>query len=436
MEYRYIEIYFAGNTDFQEVVHISKFIIITVRKKNVRMGAALLLCLALLWGVSYYVKSTQTSSQPTAGEYVILANNDLGMHCIQPDYSTFLILPPGNNLSVQVFEKGKEKAMLITSGINLEYEVNDNTSSADKVNFWEYAKDYGFNVAPDVGLTGNKLKGVFRLSKDKKYFEATAIPVVPYNDNQKKENPYQTVKITIKDSSTGKVLAVQDKVVLPVSDEMMCSNCHGTQDTGKNILKSHDKNEGTKLYADLTQGKRHRCNECHSDNILNESGKSGVPALSLAIHGFHSSRMGMSKLANQCYNCHPGAVTKCLRGVMAAKGITCSDSKCHGNIEKVSQTILNGRRPWLDEPDCGACHGADYAVNTGTLYRNSYLNNGPDDMNSQIKCISCHNSPHSEWPSTLALDNVIPVQLFGKPDFIRQCSACHEGAGKLHGVGR
>lgn len=416
--------------------HISRVIIILTRKKAVKMGTALLACIGLLCGVSYYAKSTQSVFKPSGGEYVILANNDIGMHCIQPDYSAFLILPPGNNLEVQVFEKGKDKAKLIISGITLEYEVNDNTSSADKVNFWEYAKDYGYDIAPDVGITGNELKGVLKLSKDKKYFEATAIPVVPYNDGQKQVNPYQTVKITIKDSSTGKALTVQDKVVLPVSDEMMCSNCHGTQDTDKNILMAHDGNEGTQLYTDLTQGKRHRCDECHSDNISNAPGKDGVPALSQAIHGFHSSRMSISKLANQCYNCHPGEVTKCNRGVMAANGITCSDSKCHGSMANVSQTILNGRRPWLDEPDCGACHGADYAVNTGLLYRNSYLVNGPDDMNGKIECKSCHNSAHSEWPSTLALDNVIPVQLYGRPDFIRECSACHKGAGKLHGAGR
>lgn len=415
---------------------MSKVIIISFRKNSIRIVTAFLFSLFLLWRASYYVKSTQTLSLQTGGEYVILANNDLGMHCIQSDYSAFLIFPPGNNLVVQVFAKGREDAQLTTSGLTLEYEVNNNTSSADKVNFWKYAKDYGFNIAPDEGITGNKLKGTLTLSKDKKYFEATAIPVVPYNDNQKQKNPYQTVKITVKDSSTGKVLAVQDNVVLPVSDEMMCSNCHGIEDTDKNILKSHDKKEGTTLYDDLIQNNRYSCSECHSDNISNAAGKSNVPSLSLAMHGFHSQTMGMSKLENQCYNCHPGTVTKCLRGVMAANNITCNNSNCHGNIEQVSQSIENGRSPWLDEPDCGACHGADYSVNPGILYHNSYLANGPDEMNGQIKCTSCHNSPHSEWPSTLALDNVIPIQLFGNPDFIRQCSACHEGSGKLHGVGR
>ena len=168
---------------------MSKVIIISFNKNTIRIVTAFMLCIVLLWGASRYVKSIQTLSLQTGDEYVILANNDLGMHCMQSDYSTFLIFPPGNNLVVQVFAKGKEEAHLITSGITLEYEVNNNTSSANKVNFWEYAKDYGFNIEPDEGITGNKLKGTLALSKDKKYFEATAIPVVPYNDNQKQKNP-------------------------------------------------------------------------------------------------------------------------------------------------------------------------------------------------------------------------------------------------------
>ena len=39
--------------------------------------------------------------------YVILAWNDLGMHCAQDDYSYFLILPPFNTLHAQVFERGE-----------------------------------------------------------------------------------------------------------------------------------------------------------------------------------------------------------------------------------------------------------------------------------------------------------------------------------------
>ena len=40
------------------------------------------------------------------GEYRVLANNDLGMHCSQEDFSEICILPPFNNLRAQVIKPG------------------------------------------------------------------------------------------------------------------------------------------------------------------------------------------------------------------------------------------------------------------------------------------------------------------------------------------
>jgi hypothetical protein len=360
------------------------------------------------------------------------------MHCIQKDYSGFLILPPGNNLKVQVFKTGVQSAELITKDIIVEYEVNGNTTSSNKLNFWKYAKDYGYNIPDDVGITGNRLKGVCVLSSDKRYFEATAIPITPFNDNDTRENPYQTTKITVKDAASRKVIAVQDKVVLPVSVDMNCSLCHGTSETNKDILSSHDRKEGTKLYSDLLQNKRHRCSECHKDNALEDPGKQGATSLSYAVHNFHAAKVGSSSQSNVCYSCHPGPATQCSRGVMAANGLTCSSKGCHGNMEQVAQSQKNGREAWINEPDCGDCHGNEYGSNivkdTGArlLYRNSYLMNGPNGMNAIIHCASCHNSPHSEWPSTVDIDNSIPLNILGKRDFIRDCNACHAGSGKLH----
>lgn len=406
---------------------------------KLKTSAAVIFSLTFLWITTLCIKPSSAQTEAQSQKYIILADNDLGMHCIQKDYSGFLILPPGNNLKVQVFKAGVEKAELITKDIIVEYEVNGNTTSANKLNFWKYAKDYGYNISEDEGITGNKLKGVCVLSGDKKYFEATAIPVTPYNDNDTKENPYQTAKITVTDAISGKVLSVQDKVVLPVSDEMNCSNCHGTSETNKNILSSHDRKEGTNLYSDLVQNKRHRCSECHKDNALEAPGKPGVTSLSYSMHGFHAAKVGSSSENNPCFNCHPGPVTQCSRGVMAANGLTCANDSCHGNIDQVAQSQEKGREAWLNEPDCGTCHGEAYGSNivkdTGTrlLYRNSYLMNGPNGMNALIQCASCHNSPHSEWPSTVEVDNSIPIKILGKRDFIRECTACHQGSGKLHG---
>ena len=37
--------------------------------------------------------------------------------------------------------------------------------SAGKTNFWTYAPQYGFNVAPNVGITGNGLSGNMALAE-------------------------------------------------------------------------------------------------------------------------------------------------------------------------------------------------------------------------------------------------------------------------------
>ncbi len=88
-------------------------------------------------------------------------------------------------------------------------------------------------------------------------------------------------------------------------------------------------------------------------------------------------------LNHACYNCHPGARTKCLRGAMASGGVVCQD--CHGQMQQVGNDfsknkpggsfslandyyqLTNGakpapstpRVPWANEPGCGSCHTGD-----------------------------------------------------------------------------
>ncbi len=38
------------------------------------------------------------SAQQKFGNYVVLAWNDLGMHCLNPTYDVLVVLPPYNNL--------------------------------------------------------------------------------------------------------------------------------------------------------------------------------------------------------------------------------------------------------------------------------------------------------------------------------------------------
>jgi hypothetical protein len=375
----------------------------------------------------------------SAARYAVFAVNDLGMHCYQRSYAGFMILPPANNLKVQIFRKGAEEARLVTTGVRVTYRIIDNTRSSNKTDFWRYASSYGFmGLKPNVGITGNGLSGRMKLAAGRRYWEATAIPITPYTDNLT-FNPLQVARVTVRSARTGKVIAVQPKVVVPVSDEMRCDLCHGPVDTAGSILQAHDAANATTLYADLQAGVRHACSQCHKDNALGASGVPGVKPLSQVVHGFHADKMGVpavAALGTPCYACHPGAITKCLRGRMAQVGFTCTSAGCHGDMTQVadSQGAPTNREAWLDEPTCGGCHGATYAETPGQLYRNSYLSNGPEGMNGKrIQCESCHGSPHAEWRSTKSIDNQVPLQLQGAATFIKRCSACHGDAnGRIH----
>ena len=51
--------------------------------------------------------SSPTSPAPPAqGDYVVLAWNDLGMHCLNPSYDKLVVLPPFNTIWAQVIKRG------------------------------------------------------------------------------------------------------------------------------------------------------------------------------------------------------------------------------------------------------------------------------------------------------------------------------------------
>jgi hypothetical protein len=413
---------------------MSKFHAVVVKKKTLVIAlVGVVLCAAAVVLTASLISDAAVPVTGGSGAYTILAMNDIGMHCIQPDYSGFLLLPPANTLKVQVIQKGTRDARLVSSGIRVTYEMVDNTTSDGKTNFWKYAKDYGYDVAPNVGITGNGLKGEFTLSADGKYYEAAAIPVTPYNDGNSQLNPYQLAHIRVLDARTGEVLAEASSVVVPVSDEMDCGICHGQTNTDFAILTAHDKLSGTSLVKNLQNGQRYKCGQCHKDNALGLPGKPDVLPLSQAIHSFHADKMAAVSVSPLCYSCHPGPVSQCYRGQMALADVSCDSDKCHGDMTNIAQTQAEGRQAWLDEPDCSGCHGEKYAVNPGLLYRNSYLLNSPgEEMNGLILCESCHNSPHAEWVSAQAKDNLLPHSLLGYDSFIDKCTVCHEGEGKVH----
>ncbi len=368
--------------------------------------------------------------QAAAGDIVVLAWNDLGMHCYNRDFEYLAVLPPYNTLYAQIIRAG-DPPTLVTTGITVTYHFPDNTFSVGKSNFWDYDQQlFGVDLAPNVGLTGKGLAGEMDLRDD--HFVAEGIPLTEFRDSDYAANPnntpaypYQLALVEVWDTATGEKLT-ESTVVAPVSTEMHCDTCHfdgGVEDiaTGSvelNILTLHDK-ENADEYPQGHSGKLVDrtpvlCAECHSSNALGAPGVSDIPSLSRAMHNKHSeSEVGIAPTTDGCYQCHPGPQTKCLRDTMSEQGMGCVD--CHGAMRQVSQNP----DPWLKEPRCdnAACHGSDYAQNQA-LYRLS-------QDHGDIFCAGCHDSPHAVAPSTQPNDAIKFVELQGKPGPLATCGVCH-----------
>lgn len=363
-------------------------------------------------------KSKNPSNSPTGltGDYSVFAWNDLGMHCLNPSYDKLVILPPYNNLLVQVVKRGNPP-VIVTSGITVSYKLTNNTTSYNKKSyggFWDNAlKLFGFVPAHDIGLKGNGLSGDMSLSSD--HYTAEGIPVVPVNDNGV-WSPYQVAEITVKNAS-GTTIA-QTQATVPTSDEINCAKCHGsaTVDAFDDILSKHDIAHKTNLSASAS--KPVLCASCHPSPAL---GITTGPQkfLSQVLHGSHANRTGIS-----CYDCHPGATTKCNRSLAhTADNGNCT--ACHGTMDNVASTIANGRIPWASEPSCTKCHFGVSGLDTGTvLYRNS-------KGHGNMYCTACHGSPHAMYPSRETSDNYQSKQYQGFNTTIKtigSCGVCHSNS--------
>ncbi len=335
---------------------------------------------------------------------ILLAWNDLGMHCANKDFQNMAVLPPYNNLTAQVILKGdaSKKPALLTDGVLVTYEIPGNTYSVGKTNFWSYEdKLFGVNLPDNVGLTGNGLTGVMSFRDGA--FRAEGIPITPYTDaDLANEDPYQQAMVRLFDSGGGE--AASTRPVVPVSNEINCvsSKCHSSE---MDILNEHENEDGFN-----PANRPLLCASCHASNALGTTGKGEAPPLSQAIHGKHGSK------TDDCYQCHPGNNTKCLRDVMYSQGLRCQT--CHGSVANVAATVSRGRRPWLDEPRCGECHGSVFSEEPAKLYRQSKGHGG-------LYCSACHGSPHAIQPTIIERDNSQNIALQGFSGPLRDCTVCH-----------
>lgn len=423
-------------------------------KKQFWIAIPVIIVLVTAGMIDYKVTADSSASRPQPSpqgpKYIVLAWNNLGMHCYNPDFSNLAILPPYNTLMAQVI-KVDEPPQIVTSGVIVEYRFPDNTYSVDKkghpdkTNFWEFEQAlYGVTTPPNIGLTGKGLSGTMDLSPNGAYYIAEGIPLTDIRDQDavtQKAYPFQKAEITVRDANNPSLVLAQVIAVAPVSTELMCVNCHDdTMDattrypitpTGKvetNILALHDYlNANT--YAQfldafpdllaktpLLENQPVNCDWCHSSNATGAQPVGEIKSLSNAIHGHHNptNAPDITPDTAGCYNCHPGPETQCLRDTMSTNfAMNCTN--CHGDITVVAQNT----NPWLIEPKCSntGCHGTGYDT-TLALYRESTGHGG-------IFCEGCHDSTHAIAPSRVSNDTIKFIELQGHSGSLSDCTACH-----------
>ena len=414
--------------------------------------------------------------------YTLIGWNDLGMHCMDADYSVFSILPPYNVIHAQLIDPSGD---LVTDpdalGITVTYEAiadpdgSINTTSIGKTNFWDWVVSFfgpaTASLQPDQGLVGYDMPGpvntpqVMHFDPAFNWLTGEGIPITPYDDNGEK-NYYPTMLLVARNAS-GSVLA-STRIVLPVSDEMSCTSCHGSGsgpaarpsggwindpdpelDYRYNVLLLHDDLEGGTakytdalaaagynsggLYATVTSdGTSILCDTCHASNALPGTGLPGISPLTEAVHSLHAGVIdpsnGMTLNASEnrtaCYTCHPGSDTRCLRGAMGAAVATNGDlsmqcQSCHGSMSRVGET---GRAGWFDQPTCQNCHSGTATNNNGQI---RYLSAFDGSGNPRVAV----NDTFATNPDTPAAG--VSLYRFSTGHGGLQCEACH---GSTHAI--
>jgi len=430
---------------------------------NVRIAIAALIMAA--FPVELFAQSNWT----------VIGWNNLGMHCMDSDYSVFSILPPYNTIHAHVIDSGGN---LVTNpvGIGVSYHaVSDlngsiNRTSKGKSNFWDYENLlFGLSLTEDTGLPvpgpdsfvmpgTNNVPQAMHFEPGLNWFAAYGIPISPYDDDGK-PNQYPMMRLMVTNTS-GHVLAMTD-IVLPVSDEMDCKLCHASgsgpaaepdagwvwdahpgRDYRLNILRRHDQFGLTNpvftaalaakgfnpagLYATASnEGHPILCAACHLSEALPGSGIEGIPPLTEAMHSGHEvaidPRNGMplgSDVNRQsCYTCHPGSETRCLRGAMgravASEGsMLMQCQSCHGSMAEVGSPLRTG---WLQEPNCQACHVGSATNSFGVIRFTDAFTNGSLRVPKETMFAT---TPHTPMTNT-------SLYRFSSGHGGLQCSACH-----------
>ena len=391
---------------------------------------------------------------PDKAEYVLTAFCTQGMREVTDAEPAWSLLRPGNVLVAQLIRRGPTPVVI--SG-----------QDADNVRL-RYSLDAPYAGGRNAAVAQGELKP----QTDGAAFVSSSIAVMPYTV-EGAFAPYPTARVEALDLE-GRVLA-ESRVVLPVSTELGCRNCHTgswkqdgkagiSKRTAGDILEVHDRRNGTGLKEQAAKGETVDCLSCHGTSP-------DSPNISAAVHGFHATMKLQGPEA--CASCHPSAETgrtRFFRDFHSLWGLDCT--RCHGRMEEHSLSLLRAeaakgsipalrralqivpaavssggdgvkdilpRESGANLPTCAGCH--DFAKkpdsatatafnkwtkNTRERYPNSLDNTG------SLRCPSCHGAPHAVYPASGPdgddRDNIQPLQYqklaapLGKDG---NCAVCH-----------
>ncbi len=300
-------------------------------------------------------------------------------------------------------------------------------------------------------------RGEMKPPKDGSLSFSAVIPVSARRVDQSL-NPYPLVTLKAVDAKTGEQIA-QSAATLGVAPGFGCAHCHG--DDPLSILQTHDRITQSSLRAQAADGQTVFCRSCHSGPVEPHGKVEAGYGLSVsaAIHGWHAQYLA-GRDADACLTCHiglgeskgPGGSTTTrplfARDLHIERGLNCLT--CHGAMEDHALALLkaeqaagqkaagpamekikprasarvsdiNARLPWVQEPDCAACHdfsakprlGEVSGFNNWTVDEKSLFSKSSDLMD-MVRCATCHGAPHAIYPAKNPLgpdrDNIPPMQ--------------------------
>ena len=242
-------------------------------------------------------------------------------------------------------------------------------------------------------------------------FKAEGVPIMP-EDDAGSANRYPLMRLVATEKATGKDVAYLD-VVLPVSEETTCSDCHdlgGSRHTaraadhlvegiGQGNPHARERPAAARHQHPASPSPHRRTSWRQSPSFARGATtprrwtspaqarretrwarpRCRPPCMHITATRCRVTRTTGSAWAGRptadtqaCYTCHPGRNTKCLRGAMT-ETVNCQN--CHGDMKAVGGMSalkaggsIDGandgkpRRPWMDLPRCQSCHTGD-AVN-------------------------------------------------------------------------